>query len=253
MLTDDLPQRIAYALQEALVGGQHLAEQVAESLDLEPGDYLSLCVIDTGSGIAPEFLSRIFDPFFTTKPVREGTGLGLSMIYGFAEQSGGWIKVDSTLGEGTTMCLYMPRRNEHAPSGDCPGETAAEPETKGRGEVVLVVEDEPVLQMLTTEILGDLGYTTLEASGSAGGLEILNSDGRIDLLIMDVGLPGLMNGRQLAKAAREVRPEPKVFFVTGFADTASQDEGQLRTDIEVLTKPYSVDAFAARVDRLLGG
>lgn len=150
------------------------------------------------------------------------------------------------------MCLYMLRCNEHDPASDCFDE-AAEPETNGRGEVVLVVEDEPVLQMLTTEILGDLGYTTLEASGSAGGLEILNADGRIDLLIMDVGLPGLMNGRQLAEAARKVRPEPKVLFVTGFADTASQDEGQLRTDIEVLTKPYSVDAFAARVDRLLGG
>ncbi|WP_260983898.1 PAS domain-containing hybrid sensor histidine kinase/response regulator [Pseudomonas oryzihabitans] len=247
--------------RDAMPGGGRITIQTtnhsfedpaADSLDLEPGDYLSLCVIDTGSGIAPEFLSRIFDPFFTTKPVGEGTGLGLSMIYGFAKQSGCWIKVDSTLGEGTTMCLYMPRCNEHDPAGDCLGEIAAEPETKGRGEVVLVVEDEPVLRMLATEILGDLGYTTLEASGSAGGLEILNADGRIDLLITDVGLPGLMNGRQLAEAARAVRPALKVLFITGYADAAFQDEGQLGSDMELLSKPFSVDAFAARVDRLLG-
>ncbi len=230
----------------------HFEDPAAENLDLDPGDYLSLCVIDTGTGIPPELLSRIFDPFFTTKPVGEGTGLGLSMIYGFAKQSGGWITVDSTPGEGTTMCLYMPRCNEHDPASDCLGETAAEPEKKGRGEVVLVVEDEPVLRMLATEILGDLGYTTLEASGSAGGLEILNADGRIDLLITDVGLPGLMNGRQLAETARAVRPALKVLFVTGYADTAFQDEGQLGSGMEVLAKPFSVEAFAARVDRLLG-
>lgn len=230
----------------------HFEDPAAENLDLDPGDYLSLCVIDTGTGIPPELLSRIFDPFFTTKPVGEGTGLGLSMIYGFAKQSGGWITVDSTPGEGTTMCLYMPRCNEHDPASDCLGETAVEPEKKGRGEVVLVVEDEPVLRMLATEILGDLGYTTLEASGSAGGLEILNADGRIDLLITDVGLPGLMNGRQLAETARAVRPALKVLFVTGYADTAFQDEGQLGSGMEVLAKPFSVEAFAARVDRLLG-
>jgi len=229
----------------------HFEDPAAENLDLEPGDYLSLCVIDTGTGIPPELLVRIFDPFFTTKPVGEGTGLGLSMIYGFAKQSGGLIRVESTPGEGTTMCLYMPRCNEHDPESDCLGETA-DLETKGRGEVVLVVEDEPVLRMLATEILGDLGYTTLEASGSAGGLEILNADGRIDLLITDVGLPGLMNGRQLAEAARAVRPALKVLFITGYADSAFQDEGQLGSDMELLSKPFSVDAFAARVDRLLG-
>ena len=229
----------------------HFVNPAAENLDLEPGDYLSVCVIDTGTGIPSELLSRIFDPFFTTKPVGEGTGLGLSMIYGFAKQSGGWITVDSTLGEGTTMCLYMPRCNEHDSASDCINE-ATKPETKGRGEVVLVVEDEPVLRMLATEILADLGYTALEASGSAGGLEILNAHGRIDLLVTDVGLPGLMNGRQLAAAARAVRPGLRVLFVTGYADTAFQDEGQLGSDMEVLAKPYSVEAFAARVDRLLG-
>ncbi|GAC1038693.1 hypothetical protein thsps117_34510 [Pseudomonas sp. No.117] len=229
----------------------HFEDPAAENLDLAPGDYLSLCVMDTGTGIPPEHLARIFDPFFTTKPIGEGTGLGLSMIYGFAKQSGGLIRVESTLGEGTTLCLYVPRCNEHESApGECRGE-AGQPETKGHGEVVLVVEDEPVLRMLVTDMLEDLGYTTLEASESSGGLEILAADVRVDLLITDVGLPGLMNGRQLADAGREIRPGLKVLFITGYADNAFQDEG-LGTDREVLAKPFSVDAFAARVDKLLG-
>ncbi|MGP0147997.1 PAS domain S-box protein [Pseudomonas oryzihabitans] len=226
----------------------HFEDPASENLDLAPGDYLSLCVIDTGTGIPPELLTRIFDPFFTTKPIGEGTGLGLSMIYGFAKQSGGWIAVDSTPGEGTTMCLYVPRCDENDPASD----VAVKSETSGRGEVVLVVEDEPVLRMLVTEILGDLGYTTLEAAGSTGGLEILNAHGRIDLLITDVGLPGRMNGRQLADAAMAVRPGLSVLFITGYADAAFQDSEQLGSDMEVLAKPFSMDAFTARVERLLG-
>ena len=135
-------------------------------------------------------------------------------------------------------------------ASDCFG-GAAEPETTGRGEVVLVVEYEPVLRMLTTEILGDLGYTA-RGVGKRGGLETLNADGRIDLLITDVGLPGVVNGRQLVEAARAVHPGLKALFITGYADTAFKDEGLLGSDIAVLTKPFSMDAFAARVDRLLG-
>lgn len=228
----------------------HFESPAAENLDLAPGDYLSLSVSDTGTGIPPELLVRIFDPFFTTKPIGEGTGLGLSMIYGFAKQSRGSITVDSTLGEGTTMCLYMPRCNEWNLASDYLN-VVAKPATKGQGEVILIVEDEPVLRMLATEMLSDLGYTTLEAAGSAGGLEILNAHGRIDLLITDVGLPGLMNGRQLAQAARVVRPGLRVLFVTGYADTAFQDEGPLEANMEILAKPYSADAFTARVARLL--
>lgn len=229
----------------------HFADPAEENLDLAPGDYLSLCVIDTGTGIPPEHLARIFDPFFTTKPIGEGTGLGLSMIYGFAKQSGGLVRVESTSDEGTTLCLYMPRCNEHDLESDCISE-AGVTEMNGRGEVVLVVEDEPVLRMLATEMLGDMGYTTLEASDSSGGLEILASDVRIDLLITDVGLPGRMNGRQMASIGREARPGLKVLFITGYADSAFQDEGQLGKDMEVLAKPFSVDAFAARIDKLLG-
>ncbi|WP_145012828.1 PAS domain S-box protein [Pseudomonas oryzihabitans] len=245
---DAMPDGGRITIQTA---NHHFEDPAAENLDLEPGDYLSLCVIDTGSGIPPEHLARIFDPFFTTKPIGEGTGLGLSMIYGFAKQSGGLVRVESTSDEGTTLCLYMPRCNEHDLASDCISE-ASTAEMKGRGEVVLVVEDEPVLRMLATEMLGDMGYTTLEASESSGGLEILESDVRIDLLITDVGLPGRMNGRQLAAIGREARPGLKVLFITGYADSAFQDEGQLAADMEVLAKPFSVDAFAARIDKLLG-
>lgn len=245
---DAMPNGGRITIQTA---NHHFADPVGNNLDLAPGDYLSLCVIDTGSGIQPEHLARIFDPFFTTKAIGEGTGLGLSMIYGFAKQSGGLVKVESTSNEGTILCLYMPRCNEYDLASDCISEAPSE-EMKGCGEVVLIVEDEPVLRMLATEMLGDMGYTTLQASESSGGLEILASDVRIDLLITDVGLPGRMNGRQMAAIARETRPELKVLLITGYADSAFQNEGQLREDMEVLAKPFSVDAFAARIDKLLG-
>ena len=227
-------------------------DPTAENLDLVPGEYLSLSVTDTGTGISPELITRIFDPFFTTKPIGEGTGLGLSMIYGFAKQSGGLIKVDSRVGEGTTMSLFIPRCDEYA-DGELLCLSGAEgPVATGQGEVVLVVDDEPVIRMLVTELLGDMGFTPLEAVESAGALEILNSDARIDLLITDVGLPGLMNGRQLAETGRIARPELKVLFITGYADGAFEEGAQLAPQMDLLAKPFSVEAFVARVEKLLG-
>ena len=163
----------------------------------------SLCVTDTGTGMTPEVMNRAFDPFFTTKPLGEGTGLGLSMVYGFARQSGGQVRIYSEVGKGTTMCLYLPR------SLGSPGDT--EPATvysaiPGEGEVVLVVDDEPTIRLLVTEVLEEGGYATIEAHDGASALRILQSDARIDLLITDVGLPGGMNGRQVADAARLSRP-----------------------------------------------
>lgn len=246
--------------RDALPGGgritietanHHFEEPASEGLDLKPGDYLSLCVIDNGTGIPPEVIARVFDPFFTTKPIGQGTGLGLSMIYGFAKQSCGLINVTSAVGEGTTMCLYMPRcRDSDMAEGTCLDD-AKDLAASTQGEVVLVVDDEPVVRMLVTEMLGDMGYTTLEASDSSGGLEILASDARVDLLVTDVGLPGFMNGRQLADAGMEGRPDLKVLFITGYADSAFEGEGHLGPQMEVLTKPFSVDAFAARISKLL--
>ncbi len=218
--------------------------------DLPPGQYLALCVTDTGTGMTAEVIQRAFDPFFTTKPIGLGTGLGLSMVYGFARQSGGQVRIYSEIGQGTTMCLYLPRH--HGPEGD----TDAAPEPADvpaaeQGKSVLVVDDEPTVRMLVAEVLEDLGYTALEAADGAAGLKVLQSDARIDLLITDVGLPGGMNGRQVADAGRAVRPELKVLFITGYAENAVVGNGHLEPGMQVLTKPFAIEALASRIKDLI--
>ena len=173
---------------------------------MEPGQYLSLCVSDTGTGMTPDVVARAFDPFFTTKPLGQGTGLGLSMIYGFARQTGGQVRIYSEVGQGTTICIYLPRHHgegvEAGPAGDRSGEAPRAIE----GETVLVVDDEPTVRMLVADVLADLGYAAIEAEDGPSGLRILEGRARVDLLITDVGLPGGMNGRQVADAARVLRP-----------------------------------------------
>ena len=186
-----------------------LDEHAARTHDMPPGQYLSLCVTDTGTGMSPDLVAKVFEPFFTTKPIGEGTGLGLSMIYGFARQSGGQVRIYSEVGEGTTVCIYLPRHYGEAAGAD---RAVAGHGTQARaeeGETVLVVDDEPSVRMLVTDVLADLGYRALEAADSAAGLRILQSDARIDLLVTDVGLPGGMNGRQMADAGRVTRPRPQ--------------------------------------------
>ena len=187
-----------------------LDDRAARERDLPPGQYISLCVTDTGTGIPVEIRPRIFDPFFTTKPLGEGTGLGLSMIYGFARQSGGQIRVYSEEGKGTTMCLYFPRHDNEVAEDEQPPQTKIE--QVGGGKVVMVIDDEPTIRMLVAEILGDAGYSAIEASDGPAGLRVLQSLAKIDLLITDVGLPGGMNGRQVADAARELRPALRCFL-----------------------------------------
>jgi CheY-like chemotaxis protein len=225
-------------------------DHAAAECELSPGQYISLCVTDTGTGMTPEVMKRAFDPFHTTKPLGEGTGLGLSMIHGFARQSGGQIRIYSEPGHGTTMCLYLPRHHGEVQE---PVMAPAEPTLRARhAETVLVVDDEPTVRMLVTEVLEDLGYTSISAGDGAAGLKVLESRVRIDLLVTDVGLPGGMNGRQVADAARKLRPDLKVLFITGYAQNAAVGNGYLAAGMHVLTKPFAVDTLARRIRDVLG-
>ena len=214
--------------------------------DMPPGQYVSLSVTDTGIGMSKETIGRIFEPFFTTKPLGQGTGLGLSMIYGFVRQSNGQICVYSEPGHGTTMCLYLPRHLGEASTGEIAEEGTAGFET-GYGETVLVIDDEPAARLLLVDVLRDAGYRVLEAEDGPGGLKILQSETRIDLLVTDVGLPGGMNGRQVADAGRALRPNLKVLFITGYAENAVVGNGHLDPGMQVVTKPFAIEALANRV------
>ncbi|CAN5321858.1 response regulator [soil metagenome] len=226
-----------------------LDDRAAKERDLAPGQYISLCVTDTGAGMTPEVIAKAFDPFFTTKPLGQGTGLGLSMIHGFVRQSGGQVRIYSEVGSGTTLCLYFPRFSGPL---DAPVEAhVAEAFEPGQGESVLVIDDEEAVRRLITEVLGDSGYSILEAIDGPSGLKILQSDRPIDLLVTDVGLPGGLNGRQIADAARVSRPGLKVLFITGYAENAAVGNGLLDTGMEVITKPFNVVALGNKIREML--
>jgi len=222
----------------------------AESHDLSEGEYLRLSVSDTGTGMTPEVVARIFEPFFTTKPIGEGTGLGLSMIYGFAQQSGGQIRVRSQLGEGTTVSVYLPRHCGEISLVESPM-VALDAALAAQGETILLVDDEPTVRMLLANMLGELGYTVIEASDSEGGLKLLRSDVEIDLLVTDIGLPGCMNGRQMADAGMLVRPGIKTLFISGYAETAVPEYGELQLGMQVLTKPFAIKSIGNRIREIL--
>ncbi len=230
-----------------------LDDHAALTHDMPPGQYLALCVTDTGTGMSPDLVAKVFEPFFTTKPIGEGTGLGLSMIYGFARQSGGQVRIYSEVGEGTTVCIYLPRHYGEAAGADRAVPSRGTQARAEEGETVLVVDDEPSVRMLVTDVLEDLGYRALEASDSAAGLKILQSNARIDLLVTDVGLPGGLNGRQMADAGRVTRPELKVLFITGYAENAVLGNGYLVPGMQVLTKPFVLDILIARIRELVSG
>ena len=228
-----------------------LDERAARHRDLVPGQYISLCVTDTGTGMTPDVISKAFDPFFTTKPLGQGTGLGLSMIHGFVRQSGGQVRIYSEIGKGTTMCLYLPRYAGELDALDAPDVAyAGDP---GHGETVLVIDDEPTVRMLVVEVLEDAGYIVMEAEDGPSGLRILQSDARIDLLVTDVGLPGGMNGRQVADAARVSRPDLKILFVTGYAENAAVGNGHLDPGMEVITKPFAMTVLGNKVREMIDG
>ncbi|MFT8243298.1 PAS domain S-box protein [Roseomonas sp. BN140053] len=229
-----------------------LDDRAARARDMPPGQYVAVSVSDTGSGMPPEVVARAFDPFFTTKPIGQGTGLGLSMIYGFAKQSGGQVRIHSAPGMGTTVRILLPRHRGAAEAEEAPAELAAAPRAE-QGETVLVVDDEPTVRMLVTEVLEELGYAAIEAADGAGGLRVLQSDVRLDLLITDVGLPGGMNGRQMADAARQTRPGLRVLFITGYAENAVVGSGRMEPGMHVLTKPFALDMLASRIKAIITG
>jgi PAS domain S-box-containing protein len=211
---------------------------------LSPGEYICIDVSDSGTGMSPEVAARAFDPFFTTKPIGQGTGLGLSMIYGFARQSNGHATIDSRIGRGTSIKIYLPRHSgEHAAEQEA---AASKVQQAATGETVLVVEDEAVVRGVILEMLHEQGYRTLEAVDGPAGLRILRTDARIDLLVTDVGLPG-MNGRQLADQAREMRPGLKILFITGYAESAAIADGFLQPGMEMITKPFDLGNLSRRV------
>ncbi len=224
------------------------AADASPQSEVEPGDYTVICVTDTGIGMTPETLAKVFDPFFTTKPIGQGTGLGLSMVYGFAKQSRGHVRIDSEVGRGTTVRLYLPR-HDHA-NVERAAPLAREAMPHGDGETVLLVEDEPSVRMLIADVLQELGYAAVEAPDAETALPVLASDRRLDLMITDVGLPGL-SGRQLADIAREHRPDLKVLFVTGYTGHAARRADFLAPGMQMVTKPFSLEAVAVTIREMI--
>jgi PAS domain S-box-containing protein len=224
--------------------------EAVQSRDVPSGQYVCVCVSDTGTGMNKETIARAFEPFFTTKPIGQGTGLGLSMVYGFARQSGGYAKIYSELSKGTTFKLYLPRYNGVAEDDASAAATGAAPHTAQDGRVVLIVEDEGAVRTLVVEAITEMGYQALEAVDGPSGLAILQSTQRIDVLVTDVGLPGL-NGRQLADAARASRPKLKILFMTGYAESAAVSEGFLGQGMELLTKPFTIGALEQKLDGMM--
>jgi PAS domain S-box-containing protein len=228
-------------------GNCALDARSARGYGVEPGDYVRLLVRDNGSGMSAEVIERAFDPFFTTKPIGQGTGLGLSMIYGFARQSSGHVRIVSEPGEGAIIELLLPRSRQIAV--DEKPLPVIENAVSGRGETVLVVEDEAIVRQIVVDVLGDLGYRTLEAANGPDGLKILQSGDSIDLLVTDIGLPGL-NGRQLADAARQLRPSLNVLFMTGYAETSVM-AAPLASGMALITKPFAIDGLRQRVREMM--
>jgi PAS domain S-box-containing protein len=245
--------------RDAMVAGGRLTIETGNTMldrtdgrdrnEVEPGDYSFVSVTDTGVGMTPEVLAKAFDPFFTTKPIGQGTGLGLSMIYGFAKQSGGHVRIKSEVGRGTTVTLYLSRYVGNSPSSVA---SAPVPSPMARaGETVLLVEDDASVRLLISEMLRELGYTVLEAPNGQMAVPLLSSDARLDLLITDVGLPGL-GGRQLAEITREHRPDLKILFVTAYAEHAITRRSFLGPGMDMVTKPFVPDHLALKIREMIG-
>ena len=223
-----------------------------------PGEYAMLSVGDTGTGMPPDVLDRAFEPFFTTKPLGQGTGLGLSQLYGFARQSDGMARIESEQGRGTCVRLFLPRDHSRRQGGTEPAlrpETQAQPQSgrqAGAQGHILLVEDELIVSMVMVEALEQQGYTVHEAAEGQAALRILESSTPIDLLVTDVGLPGI-NGRQLAEMAGRLRPGLRVLFLTGYANATAAPDGSAESAGELISKPVAMDVLLAKVKSMTGG
>jgi CheY-like chemotaxis protein len=225
------------------------AEYAASNAEVEPGDYVMLAVTDTGTGMPLDVVERAFDPFFTTKGAGKGSGLGLSMIYGFAKQSRGHLKIYSEVGHGTTVRLYLPRASKGQSEVSAP--SAAGEEVRG-SETILVVEDEAAVRQLVVRNLRSLGYRVIEAADGASAITVLHGSEPIDLLFTDVVLPAGMTGRQLAEQARALRPDVRVLFTSGYTQNSIVHQGKLDPGVHLLTKPYRREDLGRKVRQVLG-
>jgi PAS domain S-box-containing protein len=234
-------------LQIAVANASITEQDVSGHVEWAAGDYVVVSVTDNGEGMSPAIVEKAIDPFFTTKPIGQGTGLGLSMIYGFARQSGGHLKLASVLGEGTCVSLYLPR-NTGLSSVTQPAALIATP--LGSGETVLIVEDDASVRLVVVTVLEELGYLAIEAADGAQALPVLQSGARVDLLITDVGLPGI-NGRHLAEVARQTRPDLPILFLTGYAAMAASRADFLGHGMAMMTKPFALEALATKIQSML--
>jgi GAF domain-containing protein/CheY-like chemotaxis protein len=217
--------------------------------DATPGHYVRIAVRDTGEGMSAEVLGRAVEPFFSTKEVGQGTGLGLSMVYGFAKQSGGHLVINSVEGEGTTVELYVPRSSEAAEARSARQEQSELP--AGKGERILLCEDDADVRLFSSETLSELGYQVIEAADAKGAIEAMRRNGRIDLLFTDIVLPGGRTGADLAREARVLQPDLKVLFATGYARSALEERQDPASGIELLLKPFGVEALATKIREIL--
>lgn len=224
----------------------HTGEPAA--LDLPPGDYVVFSVQDSGSGMLPHVAAKAFDPFFTTKPIGQGTGLGLSMVYGFARQSGGQVDIDSQVARGTRVRIFLPRHCgvSQLPA---PAKTAHTELRRGNGQKIMVIDDQPLLRSMIGELLGGLGYEVALAADGEEGLKLMAEMGRLDLLVTDIGLPGALNGRQVARITRDAWPKLPILFITGYDQ--SDQSSPLQPGMDLLTKPFVLDDLAQLIQHIL--
>ncbi len=231
----------------------HIDDHYArENGDVQPGQYVTFCVTDTGEGMPPEIIAQAFEPFFTTKEVGKGTGLGLSQVFGFAKQSGGHAAIYSEVGQGTTVKIYLPRFTGSVGAGEADTPDRIDLPAPREGEFILVVEDEQRVRHFAVDALKELGYPTLSAHSPEAALRVLEDAPQVTMLFTDIMMPG-MNGRQLADRALQMRPDLKVLFTTGYTRNAVVHNGMLDIGVAFLAKPYTVRQLALKVDDVLAG